>query len=422
MADVSFDVQEELFGLGQDVNTAVQAAAGTGIPAPKGAIRVMTQLVLSDIGAYQVRAVAPDESGRLRRTLRNDSPSFDVAVDTTLVSSSGSYSAVDTVTTTATGSKVLLDLAVLNNNANKSTVAMPIQLQIKPPGTGTWIDIAAGNTAAMHATFDTAHRSGNWFYDGPIHINNAEWAACNRLDLFDNGESAVADLVAAGKSGCTPSTRSLDRNGAVTATSFATAAPKILLPSTFTEQEGAAGATVGYGASLQLSGSTFTPKNLSTNVVGTATAVPTNAVIWVRGNAELYGTADNVTILVDGDATVTGDLYGNNLGVVVKGNLKVRGSNYKRTIQASLMAVGSAGLENPSPGAWTIGLPRLELFGSIAANTPFQNADGNGGMLPQFKLPTPPWTPPYFPQATNAKWEQTSLTELPVTTGLTQAP
>jgi hypothetical protein len=150
--------------------------------------------------------------------------------------------------------------------------------------------------------------------------------------------------------------------------------------------------------------------------------VPTNSVLWVKGNAELSGTADNVTILVDGDATITGDLVGNNLGVVVKGNLKVRASLYKRTIQASMLAVGTAGLETPTPGAWTVGLPQLQLFGSVAASKPFQNSDGDGGVVPQFKLPTPPWTPPYFPQAANAKWEQTSLTELPVTTGLTGAP
>ena len=425
MADVSFENQEELFGLGQDLSTAIQAAAGSGSAAPKGAIRFMTQLVLADAGAYQIRAVSPDEAGRLRRTLRDSSPSFDVAVDTNLTSSAGTYSAVDTVTTTTANTKVLLDLVALNNLANKSTAAKTVQLQIKPPSGSTWIDVAAGNTVAMHATFDTAHRSGNWFYDGPIHINGSEWAACNRLDLFDNGESGVSDLVAAGKSGCTPTVQSLDRNGAVAATSFATAAPKILLPSTFTEQEAAAtsgGAIVAYGAALRFNGVNFTPTNLSTGTVGSASTAPTNSVIWVKGNAELSGTADNATVLVDGDATITGDLYGNNLGVVVKGNLKVRGSNYKRTIQASLLAVGTAGLENPSPGAWTIGLPRLELFGSVAASTPFQNSDGNGAMLPQFKLPTPPWTPPYFPQATNAKWEQTSLTELPVTSGLTLAP
>ena len=430
IANVDRGVVEDLWQTGTTVTEAVTKASNS-TTAPKGAIHVMTQLALNATGNYTITASSPDEGGQLRVIPRPNSPTFDVPRPDVALPANGGSAAVTGIMGPTT---VLIDFIALNNNANKVSLAKALTLQITPPG-GVATDIAATNTVAMKATFDTANRSGTWWFDGMIHINQDQWASCGRLDMYDDVEAASASgpVVRSGRNGCTPSTQSLDQtNAPMTATSFARSAPSVQLPTTadLSELE-----TTAQSAGMQVitSGSRILVRSdhldvwtLPASGQPTSYPLPTNSVTWVRGAVEIStdpaAAPHDLTFLADGDITVIGDIVGTNIGLVTKTNFKVAATEYKRTIEASIVALGRAGNADASPIPWLIGLPKLELWGSIAARTPYQNVNSTGAYLPQFKLPTPPWTPPYFPQAHNAHWERVSLTELPVTKGLAPPP
>ena len=429
VANVDRGVPEDLWQTGSTVTEAVTKSANSTV-APKGAIRVMTQLTLNAVGNYTITASSPDEGGQLRVIPRPNTPTFDVPRPDVSLPASGGSASVTAITGPTT---VLVDFIALNNNANKVSVAKPLTLQITPPG-GSATDIAATNTVAMKATFDTANRSGAWWFEGMIHINQDQWASCGRLDMYDDVEAGATSgsVVRSGRSACTPSTRSLDQSNATAATSFARSAPTVLLPTTsdLAELETTAQAgglqVIGAGSRILVRSNHLDVWTLPASGAPTSYPLPTNSVTWVRGALEIStdpaAGAHDITFLADGDITVVGDVVGSNIGLVTKTNFNVAATEYKRTIDASILALGKAGNAAASPTPWLIGLPKLELWGSIAARTPYQNVNSTGAYLPQFKLPTPPWTPPYFPQAHNAHWERVSLTELPVTKGLAPAP